>query len=571
MYSAVRLPPVFDNAVQTFQTMNFRFTVIIRAFLLLLCGALFPVTENLLAVDAKSDTARVERLGLKPAPVVLWNRTIVIFRKAYEEITPQERAKYAIERMNQMPANFPEYRVAAVDVLEGGKRISLIRVNGRIMFSLIEGEEDAANGETFERYKENSVKAVSAWFASRKAQYALPLLLRAIGFSFLATILCAFAVFAIKRANRRVLKFVRSFESVTIRHFIIAGTDISPYLFPFLAGLLKIVEGVVLVSIGYLWVIFLLSLFPYTAPWAGELTGFLVIMLAEFGNGVLISIPELFAVVVIFLVTRLLVRGITAFFRAIEDDTITLSWFEPETAKATRRIVVVLVWIFALIIAYPLIPGSQTKVFQGVSVFLGLMLSLGSAGLVGQLVGGIVAVYTRAFQAGDYVRIGEHEGVVQELGLLAAKIVTIRKEEITIPNALLMSSTTVNYTRQSRSHGAVVATGVTIGYDAPWRQVHAMLEMAAERTQGVLESPGPIVLQKALSDFYVEYTLMTTIERPEKRYYILSDLHGHIQDVFNEYGVQIMSPNFRSQPHKAVVVPKELWYAKPAQERPADG
>jgi small-conductance mechanosensitive channel len=281
--------------------------------------------------------------------------------------------------------------------------------------------------------------------------------------------------------------------------------------------------------------------------------------------------PGIFTTGLIFFITRLLVNVISAFFKAAEEGSFDLPWFDHETAKATRRIVVVLVWIFALIIAYPLIPGSQTKVFQGVSVFLGLMLSLGSAGLVGQLIGGVVAVYTRAFQAGDYVRIGEHEGVVQELGLLAAKIVTVRKEEVTIPNALLMASTTVNYTRQAKTQGAIVSTDVTIGYDAPWRQVKAMLEMAAERTPGIRKSPGPVVLQKALSDFYVEYTLMSTIDRPEERYYILSDLHGHIQDVFNEYGVQIMSPNFRMQPEKDVVVPKEQWYAKPARERPADG
>jgi len=229
----------------------------------------------------------------------------------------------------------------------------------------------------------------------------------------------------------------------------------------------------------------------------------------------------------------------------------------------------VLIWIFALVVAYPYIPGSQTDAFKGISVFIGLMLSLGSAGIVGQILGGIVVVYTKAFQTGDYVKIDAYEGKIEEIGVLSTKIRTLRNEEITIPNAVLLSATTTNYSRYTRKgEGAMIATTVTIGYDAPWRQVHAMLEMAASRTSGIRTIPPPRVIQKALSDFYVEYTLLITIDKPEKRYLVLSELHGHIQDVFNEYGVQILSPNFEAQPEGgAVWVPKEKWYEAPAIQK----
>jgi small-conductance mechanosensitive channel len=543
--------------------MDILLTSFFRVFVCCVSMLLIQIHTSLPLSAVQPDSTVVGADHPKPVPVVMWNRPIVVFRSNYEELTPSDRAKYAIERLNQMPADLPEYRVAAVDVIEGGKRLAWIKVNGRIMFGVLEGEEDVPGGETYELHKQRTVKAVSDWLYARKTQYQVPLLLQTLGLALLFTMLGALSAFAVSRSVGWALLLLKRLESDSFKRFVIAGNSVGPYIASFVHGLLKILEGVLLFSIVYLWLTSVLSVFPYTEPWARELSGFLFALLSDFGHGLLLSIPSLFTIAVIFFVARLIVRVITAFFKAVEDDTLQLRWFEPETAKATRRIIVVLVWIFALIIAYPLIPGSQTKAFQGVSVFLGLMLSLGSAGLVGQLIGGVVAVYTRAFQRGDYVRIGEHEGIVEELGILAAKIVTIRKEEVTIPNALLMSSTTINYTRQSRQDGAVVATGVTIGYDAPWRQVHAMLLLAAGRTKGIRSIPKPYVLQKALSDFYVEYSLMIRIDRPEQRYYILSELHGHIQDVFNEYGVQIMSPNFVTQPDQEVVVPKERWYADP--------
>jgi small-conductance mechanosensitive channel len=222
-------------------------------------------------------------------------------------------------------------------------------------------------------------------------------------------------------------------------------------------------------------------------------------------------------------------------------------------------------------VAYPYLPGSQSPAFQGISVFVGLMISLGSAGLVNQVMSGLVVIYSRALKVGEYVQVGQTEGTVIEVGLLSAKISTPKREAITVPNAVLVGSPIVNYSRLAGDEGAAVGTTVTIGYDAPWRQVHAMLELAARRTQGVRAAPAPVVLQRALSDFYVEYHLVVRIDRAEERIRILSGLHANIQDVFNEHGVQIMSPNFEAQPEGKVWVPREQWFAAPAlpADRPA--
>jgi len=306
--------------------------------------------------------------------------------------------------------------------------------------------------------------------------------------------------------------------------------------------------------------------FPYSQPWGENLKVFLLELFVDLADGIVQAIPNLFTVLVIFLLTRLVVRVASAFFKSAETGTLTSSWLQPDTARATRRMVVVLIWIFAIVVAYPYIPGSRTEAFKGISVFVGLMLSLGSAGLVGQVVGGLVVVYSRAFYIGEFVKIGEYEGTIKEIGVLSTKMQTLKQEEITIPNAVLVGATTVNYSRHNQGGAAILSTCVTIGYDAPWRQVHGLLLLAAERTPGVLQEPAPRVLQRSLSDFYVEYQMLFRINQPEQRYMIMSELHGNIQDTFNEYGVQIMSPHFVTQPGEAVLVPNEDWYKAPAMQ-----
>jgi small-conductance mechanosensitive channel len=224
--------------------------------------------------------------------------------------------------------------------------------------------------------------------------------------------------------------------------------------------------------------------------------------------------------------------------------------------------------VFALALAYPHIPGSTSTAFKGISVLVGVMISLGSASLVNHAMSGLVVVYSRAFRTGDFVRIGNTEGIVLELGALSSKILT-PGGEITIPHGVAVSDATANWTRPVRGSGSLVSTTVTIGYDAPWRQVHALLLQAADQTSGLRESPPPRVLQRALSDFYVAYQLVAHAQHPEHTFEVLSELHQNIQDRFNEHGVQILSPHFAVPPREAVVVPPSRWFAPPA--KPEDG
>jgi small-conductance mechanosensitive channel len=267
----------------------------------------------------------------------------------------------------------------------------------------------------------------------------------------------------------------------------------------------------------------------------------------------------------IALITRFFVRLVTAAFDAVAAGRISLPSVHPETAQPTRRIVVALLWVFALVVAYEYLPGSESDAFKGISVFVGLVVSLGSSGIMNQVMSGLMVTYSRAVRPGDFVRLGEIEGTVTQLGLLSTKVRTPKNEEVTIPNAVVVSHAATNFSRFAESDGVYTPTSITIGYDAPWRQVHALLLMAAERTPGIRQTPKPAVAQTELCDFYVRYTLLVCLEEPARRLRTLNVLHGNIQDAFNEYGVQIMSPNYEADPGDRKVVPPSRWYAAPAQ------
>jgi small-conductance mechanosensitive channel len=242
----------------------------------------------------------------------------------------------------------------------------------------------------------------------------------------------------------------------------------------------------------------------------------------------------------------------------------TVPWLYPETAQPTRRLVATLLWLTGLVVAYPYLPGSDSEAFKGVSVFIGLMISLGSSSVVNQMMSGLTITYSRSLRIGDFAQIGDVEGTVMTIGPLSTKIKTVRREEVTIPNAVVVSNVTKNYSRFHEAEGVFFSTVVTIGYDTPWRQVHALLLLAAGRTDGIRKTPAPVVRQTALQDFYVQYTLLVSVEDPARRPAILDALHANIQDAFNEFDVQIMSPNYEADPEGRKTVPKAQWYAAPA-------
>jgi small-conductance mechanosensitive channel len=318
----------------------------------------------------------------------------------------------------------------------------------------------------------------------------------------------------------------------------------------------------------YLDATFILRRFPFTRPWGESMRGFLISSVENLGLSLVRALPDLFTVVLIVLLARFVMRLVRYWFDAIERGRLAVPWIHPETAQPTRRLLTALLWLFTAVMAYPYLPGSQTEAFKGVSVFIGLMITFGSSGLVNQIVSGFMITYSRALRLGDFVRIGDVEGTVSHLGVLSTKLRTLQSEEVTVPNAVVIAQTTTDYSRTGEAEGVFTPITVTIGYDAAWRQVEALLLMAAERTPGLRTDPKPFVVQTGLEDFYVRYMLLVCLQRQQSRLVTLHQLHANIQDTFNEYGVQIMSPNYMLDPAAPKVVPKSGWAPAPARQAP---
>jgi small-conductance mechanosensitive channel len=333
-----------------------------------------------------------------------------------------------------------------------------------------------------------------------------------------------------------------------------------------LGRIIDVVTWIVGLFLLYSWLTFGLRRFPYTRPWGESLREFLLGQLSHVGVAILQAVPGLFTVLLIVFVTRFISRVVQLLFQAVEAERITLPWLYPETAQPTRKLLTAALWLFAIVIAYPYLPGSDSEAFKGMSVFVGLVVSLGSSGIVNQVMSGFTLTYSRALRTGDFVAVGDVEGTVAQVGTLSTKIKTGKGEDVTIPNAVVVSQIVTNYSRFNDAGGVLVPTEVTIGYDVPWRQVEALLLLAAARSTGVRRDPAPLVRQAALEDAYIRYTLLFCLEHPAARRATLTVVHANILDAFNEYGVQITSPNYEADPAAPKVVPREQWFAAPARD-----
>lgn len=506
----------------------------------------------------------------EPAPLVVWDRTIVVLRAPFEGQSPADRARRAAAKIHTLEPG-RDWAITASKLELANRSTFLIGTKTDLLFGL--GVEDLEPGteQTLEQLAEATAKRLQAVLTARAEQMRWPVFLRGLGFTGGATLVFVVVLWLVFRIQGMALRRLDRVIAEPRRALSVADVNLSPILLGIGRSLAKLCTLVVALVATYLWLTFCFSQFFHTQPWAKRLGAFFLNMLEEFALGILDAMPGLVTVVVIFWLTRVVAAGISRFFVGVQQGTVSVSWLDVDTARATRALVLVGVWLFALTVAYPYIPGSGSDAFKGVSVFAGLIFSLGSTGFVNHVMSGLVIAYTRALRQGDYVAIGQVEGTVEDLGPLSTKIATPKRERITIPNGVVVSTGITNYTRLAGKDGAWVSTGVTIGYDAPWRQVHALLLLAAARVPGVRKSPRPYVLQRALSDFYAEYELRFAIDRPEERILVLSDVHAAIQDAFNEAGVQIMSPNFEMQPEKPVLVAMDQWYAPPAQPETAAG
>jgi small-conductance mechanosensitive channel len=318
----------------------------------------------------------------------------------------------------------------------------------------------------------------------------------------------------------------------------------------------------------YLYLRWVLGLFPWTRGAANELVTLVVQPMQRIGLGIVEMIPDLIFLAILFLVTRALLKAVRLFFESVAARRVKLRNFDADWAVPTYKLVRALIVALAIVVAYPYVPGSETEAFKGVSLFIGVILSLGSSSFIGNLIAGYSMTYRRAFKLGDRVRIGEHAGEVIHTRLLATHLRTIKNEEVIVPNSVVVGQEVVNLSSFAKDRGLILHTTVGIGYETPWRQVEAMLLEAAARTQGLLREPPPFVLQLELGTFAVVYEINVYCSTPERARLLYTELHRHILDVFNEQGVQIMTPAYEGDPAEPKVVPRDGWHPPPSAPPP---
>lgn len=322
--------------------------------------------------------------------------------------------------------------------------------------------------------------------------------------------------------------------------------------------LLKVIRYLVILLVVYLALPVLFGIFPFTRNLSENLLNYILSPLKKIGISVWNYIPNLMTILVLLVVFRYVIKLVRFLKTEIERGKLTIPGFYKDWANPTYQIVRVLILAFMLIVIFPYLPGSDSGIFKGVSVFIGVLFTFGSAGALGNVVAGLVLTYMRAFKIGDRVKIGEVTGDIMEKTLLVTRVRTIQNEVVSIPNSAVMNNHTVNYSIEAQEKGLIVNTTVTIGYDVPWRTVHRLLIDAALATELIESEPTPYVLQTSLDDYYVSYRLNAYTHAPNRQALIYSALHANIQDQFNHAGVEIMSPHYKAlRDGNAVTIPSE--------------
>lgn len=499
--------------------------------------------------------------------VYVFHQPIVMLQAKFGLTTPEER----VLRIRNTLRAFTQADVAEplkmVPVTRYNQQGRLILMNGKPVLLLVEGDLDEGDDLTLDRAAERVLARLEAQRTALREQYNSAWLTLSVVKTLAGLGVLALFWYGSYRSWRGVRRFYR--RRIIEKKGLIPQAwrrflgEVETRIYAILMALLGIVAL-------YVWLSWTFRLFPWTRVWGESLGDWSVRVLRDIALAIVSALPGLFIVLVIFVITSLILKVLKVILNQVEAGRLQLPGLHPETVGATRKLISVVVWLFALSAAYPFLPGANSLAFKGVSVFFGLMLTLGSAGVMNHAMSGLVLIYSRALRKGDVIRIGDNEGQVSEIGMLATKVLTRENYVVTLPNAVVVSGKITNLSALTQGRGLNLTVGVTVGYDTPWRQVQALLELAAHRAS-VVDRAQPIkVRQLGLMDWYIAYELQVTLLADLQRQFpgeplavARTELHSQIQDVFNEFGVQIMSPNFVLQPDEAVMVPKTEWYRAP--------
>jgi len=549
-------------------------TLLALSFVWVLTLAPLALAAPVLAADerpageSQSQSADSEA-GALSAPVVIDGRTLFRVRGT-SSFSAERRAAGIAGRIKAVAADrtVPLDAVRAVET-ELGTAIFGGRERVMVVFDA-DAQLESLGRKTLAELLVRTMREAVASYRQARTREAL---LQSAAYAAVATVLLAALVTLVVWVSRwaeRVLEatYRQRVQSVGIQSFQLVRAE---QIWVALHRGVVVARALVILGLAFVYLQYVLGVFPWTRGFSSQLLGLVLNPLATMGWGIVTVVPDLFFLTILFFITRYLLKIISMFFAAVGRGEVALSGFEQEWADPTYKLLRVAVIALALVVAYPYIPGSSSDAFKGISIFIGIVFSLGSSSTIANIIAGYTMTYRRAFRMGDRVKISGVTGDVIEMRLQVTHLRTIKNEEVIIPNSTILNNEVVNYSSLARTRGLILHTTVGIGYETPWRQVEAMLLLAADRTPEIKREPAPFVRQLALGDFAVTYEINVYCDNAQAMSRIYTALHENILDVFNEHGVQIMTPAYEGDPEEPKVVPKEQWFTAPARPAGADG
>ena len=482
-------------------------------------------------------------------PVMLDGKTLFFIRRGVSSFSAEERANAITRRIERIAQNdsIPIENLTIEQIPDDNSLY--LSVDQEVILTVTERDAKAYRS-TPEVLAQQALQKIQVAIAQYRQDRKPEQLLKNIIYTVIASFAFLIISFAVIKTSGKLFPFIRRLIESLTPGIQIGNVEIisSSNISFFWLRVLRIIRLLVLFLLLFNYATFVLRLFPWTRVFGESILGYfsqsLELVLSSIGK----YLPNAFVIAIIIFITYYLIGLIKPFFTAIERGNLVIPGFYTDWAKPTYNLLLVIIIAIAAIVAFPYLPGFDSPAFRGVSVFLGLLLSLGSTSAIANVIGGIILIYTRAFRIGDHIQVGDVIGDLIEKNFLVIRICTPTNKIITIPNSSLLSSNVINFSISSRelNRNLIIQTTITLGYDLPWRKAHTTLIEAALETVHILKEPAPFVLQTSLDNFYISYQLNAYTNQPNLMVIIYSELHQNIQDKCNEAGIEILSPSYTS-------------------------
>lgn len=509
-------------------------------------------------------TAKVQLINEKGSPVILLGDTLFLIRSSYGAFTAEERARSLMARLQEVIRE-EEYYPDSLEAFSVDNEYYVVYRNRTL--AVIHQNDTIGTGLSADALSQKLISMLNDHLASKSVKFNFMATIKNISYTLVVLLVLILIIWILNWLFRRVFRYAEAhkaslFKSININTYEFLSAERE---YEVAKSLLKIFKIGLIIFLFLVALPLIFSIFPTTEGITRKIIGMIWSPVQNILMAVVNYLPKLITIIIIYLIFKYLIRFIRFLSREVERKALVIPGFYPDWAKSTYNIIRLLLYAFMFVIIFPYLPGSDSPIFRGVSVFLGVLFSLGSSSVVSNIMAGLVITYMRPYKVGDRIKIDDITGDVVEKSLMITRINTIKNEDVTIPNSKVLTGYSVNYSSPTEKEGLIIHTTVTIGYDAPWRSVHELLIRAADLTEGVSRSPRPFVLQTSLDDFYISYQINAYIKDAHSIMKIKSNLHQNIQDEFNRSGVEIMSPHYRSERDgNKVTIPDEWEIMLPA-------